>query len=604
MTDVAKSHVPHYDIYGHQHNSKPFKDSSHLLEKEAQVNHLKWFKPAPEIKSRSELLQARKGGRVPDVSYDFDRDGVVGQQDYFIGRCFDSDADGRLSTGERKRAEKALENGFLDKYMRGLDSTGQVMRGCAVKQRRGVITAADNTQDASAKTYPPHWNAHKHPDNSTRTALQLSRLAEARGAGVKAGEREFAARAPVEEPQPANAVTELRQCPFSHIRERAEADHQNSRVRAGLLPMNQPLNPEREYKTVGLERVEHPTFATRGQLLETRKEAMKRECEDLRAKGDECCVPLSVRRAEREAIEFEYRRPPAEPMTLTRLKDSRRRDKIEYDQNNFSFQRVAPRAYPKFSDQPDIPFWVSDAEFASTGTAPPRVISRTVSEPAFKVTEIPWKEEVRQTSETLPEAAHSLAAAGRASQVTLGSKTVKRWSTDLLERGQGRNQPRLFDSIQPVRIGPRDLEPLDYTSSMAPVREKALRDRAEARKQNANNPRQSQLWSPPMEAVASHTFQEAMTEALPVGRSGDWSAPVAAPSAPSRPGFRKTIVTAVMSEPSLRPAAPGFTPDMTKPREPRSFANTASVRLGQTGVRSGGFQHIDGTQLAKPLGKT
>jgi len=37
-------------------------------------------------------------------------DGVVGQLDYFIGKCFDQDADGRLTTGERRRAEKAIRD--------------------------------------------------------------------------------------------------------------------------------------------------------------------------------------------------------------------------------------------------------------------------------------------------------------------------------------------------------------------------------------------------------------------------------------------------------------------------------------------------------------
>ena len=34
-------------------------------------------------------------------------DGVVGQLDYFIGKCFDQDADGQLTTAEKRRAEKA-----------------------------------------------------------------------------------------------------------------------------------------------------------------------------------------------------------------------------------------------------------------------------------------------------------------------------------------------------------------------------------------------------------------------------------------------------------------------------------------------------------------
>ena len=32
---------------------------------------------------------------------------MVGQLDYFIGKCFDKDADGRLTSSERRRADKA-----------------------------------------------------------------------------------------------------------------------------------------------------------------------------------------------------------------------------------------------------------------------------------------------------------------------------------------------------------------------------------------------------------------------------------------------------------------------------------------------------------------
>lgn len=40
-------------------------------------------------------------------------DGVVGQLDYFIGKCFDQDADGRLTIRERRRAEK-VEMGLVE----------------------------------------------------------------------------------------------------------------------------------------------------------------------------------------------------------------------------------------------------------------------------------------------------------------------------------------------------------------------------------------------------------------------------------------------------------------------------------------------------------
>ncbi|CAE7803300.1 unnamed protein product [Symbiodinium sp. CCMP2456] len=337
---------------------------------------------------------------------------------------------------------QALENGFLDKYVRGSQvwpCWGLVDGPTAqIKQKRGVICGPDSANEASVSTYPPHFNAHHVPEHHTRTALNNSRKAEVKAAGLIAGENWAARCEPVLERQPPNHETHPRDCPIAHIRERAEGDHQLARVRGGLMPMSYPVNPERECKTVGMQRVEDPTFRTRGQLLETRKELMKRDNEELRLNGDEYYVPLSIRNGEREVEEFNFRRPKEEPMTLTRLKDNRLKDKIEYEMNHFSFPRSFPREYPKYSDHPDIPFWVSNAEDARIGSSPPQTLSRNHSEPAFKVTELPFGEEQRETYEAMPDSAKALAAGkmtlGR--QTELGSKTVKRWSTDMLERGQ------------------------------------------------------------------------------------------------------------------------------------------------------------------------
>lgn len=583
--------VPNYDMYGHPHYREPYKDKSYLLN--LQIRHPKWLDPAPDIKSRTELMQSRKRGRIPDPSYDFDGDGTVGQLDYFVGRSFDSDMDGRLTRSERGRAEKAVENGFLQKYIRGLEATGDVHRGSLLRQRRGVICSADCPAEASMSTYPPHFNSHKIPEHSTKTAMEISRKAELKGYGARLGE-EFAARcAPVPEPQPPTAVTEPRTCAISHIWERAEADHQVARVRAGLLPSSQPMNPERESKAPGLERVEKPYCATRGQLMETRKEAMKRECEDLRAKGDEICVPNSVRRGEQEALEFEFRRPHGEPMTLTRLQKDRKNARIEYDMAHFEHNTVQPRMYPKFSERPDVPFWVADAStFPATGYPTP-ALSRTVSEPVLKVTDVPFGEEVRDGRHGARGVSATDAPAGKpvsGSAARLGSKTVKRWSTDMIERGQGLNRPRLFDNIQPARIGPRDLESPDLTSSMEPIRSACLKQRALDRKKAADSPRRSKLWN---EATDSFDAAPRATGVIqfapdsPLARKGGRA-----------PKAKSTIVPLTSSEPLLRMAGGPGVLDKTdlKPREPRFFGtvvNTAPRAHSQTGVRCGGFQRFD-----------
>eukprot|EP00928_Gymnodinium_smaydae_P079406 TRINITY_DN63344_c1_g1_i1.p1 TRINITY_DN63344_c1_g1~~TRINITY_DN63344_c1_g1_i1.p1 ORF type:complete len:622 (-),score=104.31 TRINITY_DN63344_c1_g1_i1:36-1901(-) len=604
MAAATHSSVPNYNIFGHQHNMAPFKDKRHL---ESQpIRHARWLDAEkPNVRSRAELEQARKRGRIPDPSYDFDGDGVVGQLDYFIGRSFDKDADGRLTRSERGQAEKALANGFLDKYMRGLDTTGDVGRGSSLRQKRGHIVAVDNGAEASAASYPPHFNAHNVPPHATRTALSLSRKAELKGYGAACGERWARACAPVREPQPPNSTTEPRTCPVAHIRERAEADSQAARARAGLLPMTAPVNPERENRMAcGLDWQEAPLIATRSQLLETRKELMKRDCEELRAKGEDLFPPLSVRRAEKEAIEFEFRRPQGTPKTLTTLKDDRRRDRIEYDMTHFSNPQVYPREYPRYSDRPDVPFWVSDTDAmshrsgrsAAGSSTQVKAMARAYSEPVLKVNEVPWQHETRELHSDLPEAAHTAGAIldGK-SKPHYGSKTIKRFSADYIEHGQGRNKPRIFNQIVPLHVGPRDLEHLDVTSSMEPIRRKALLEQAEERKRNAVNPRTSRLWA-----------EHVQTETAPP--------PVATRRERTRPA---ATVAATVQKPMAAASGVRDLATYESQREPQTYGNYSGPRLGNAGhgttsagVRCGGFQKLDwipgrgGQTATGPVGRS
>ena len=61
---------------------------------------------------------------MPHISYDLDGDGQVGGRDYVIAKHFDKDGDGRLNTAEKQSAMKALEEGFENKFMWGLEQSG------------------------------------------------------------------------------------------------------------------------------------------------------------------------------------------------------------------------------------------------------------------------------------------------------------------------------------------------------------------------------------------------------------------------------------------------------------------------------------------------
>jgi hypothetical protein len=80
-----------------------------------------WLQKPSSI-SVNELRQKRK--TTPDISYDLDGDGVVSQKDYFLAKQFDTDKDGKLDSQEKKKAKKALESGFENKFMFGLERSG------------------------------------------------------------------------------------------------------------------------------------------------------------------------------------------------------------------------------------------------------------------------------------------------------------------------------------------------------------------------------------------------------------------------------------------------------------------------------------------------
>jgi hypothetical protein len=43
------------------------------------------------VKTNTELQEARRGAKIPDISFDLDGDGNVGGRDYVISKLFDKD---------------------------------------------------------------------------------------------------------------------------------------------------------------------------------------------------------------------------------------------------------------------------------------------------------------------------------------------------------------------------------------------------------------------------------------------------------------------------------------------------------------------------------
>ena len=143
-------YVPHYNVNGNQHHRVPFQDLSHVKD----TKKLSQFEKEPHYRTRTEMLEARQVSNMPHISYDCDGDGVVGSQDLVIAKYFDRDHKGSLTADESKAMHDAVANGFVNKFMWGLEQSG-AKRPFAVTQKRGKILSIDNGDDIGS-TYPEH----------------------------------------------------------------------------------------------------------------------------------------------------------------------------------------------------------------------------------------------------------------------------------------------------------------------------------------------------------------------------------------------------------------------------------------------------------------
>ena len=72
----------------------------------------------------TDLTANRRREYVPDISYDLDGDGIVGNRDLVLSKLFDKDGDGRLNAAERKNADEAIRNGIDDKMVWNVEQSG------------------------------------------------------------------------------------------------------------------------------------------------------------------------------------------------------------------------------------------------------------------------------------------------------------------------------------------------------------------------------------------------------------------------------------------------------------------------------------------------
>ncbi|CAD7945145.1 unnamed protein product [Amoebophrya sp. A25] len=599
--------VPNYDTFGHQHYKHPFRDKSNFYE-ERENNYWKtvcpWGTNATHQlnPTRTSLMESRKQQSVPHISYDIDGDGVVGARDYFIGKSFDKDRDDRLSESERKEAIKALKNGWLDQFSFGHDQAGS-KRPYPVVQRRGKIMTIDNGS-VMQETYPKHWNAETVPKHTTFTEMANDRTAELKMAANDKINKWCEENPRLVYEQPVSQEWSVKDPPIKRISERAEAEHQQARVRAGLQPVASFVNPDREMRAPGLEYNNSPEFKSRRELIEVRRGLQVADLEAARRHQEEQYIPLSVRKSKYEAACTKFRASQQTEKTLTQMKEQRRRERIEYDRRHFS---APEKAEFRYSDQDQ--YWFEtvrratneekgvsqeDADRIQGKTSADFARARSVPPPTFKVTEqIPYAHDTHAPHAEnidLPEHVEGGSIKERKSRCRAwhnGGKTKWKYTTDVIKTGGLRNAARLFDSMQPEKLSAVDFIPLDTYSSFEVIRKGAMRKHAELKAHTKD-----------------HGLKSRLSE-IPKNKKERGSAASLSGTGVNSRSHGSELPSMVVAN-ETRVGAPMMDRTSSLWRANTTGHNVAHFRAEDFGVRTGGFQRLEQVETIKgePLGIT
>jgi len=255
---------------------------------------------------------------------------------------------------------------------------------------------------------------------------------------------------------------------FTNTAQRRKASMQESRDRAGLDTVSQPVNPDRERQELSLRYVADPTVATVTELAASRKAKMRAEAAETRLMGEPLHIPQDERHGMREYAEHQFRRPVGGD-TLTQLKNRRRQAKVEYDMSNFG---VPLKEHPRYSEQSE-PWWTLQPTYVSEPQCALDVMAQR--ELTQKVTAIVHEFRRADGSDTSFESKVRTVAPDVRPSVArdkLGSKTVARWSSMFVPESLQSASFRLFDGLREAPVNSTDAAPLRNFSSFKTVKEK------------------------------------------------------------------------------------------------------------------------------------
>ena len=346
-----KNHIPpKYDIYGYLKPFEKRKEDMAILEEKDKIK-IPWSMKNTNksgAMTRSDLLNIRKKERLPDPSYDLDKDGYVGNVDLVLSKRFDVDNDGKLNEKEKKAAYDGISKGVENEYIWNVDNQGG-LRDFRLLQKRGKFIDAEDFWPIR-ETYPEHPLSKMKPHCATFTELQKLRKEEyAKHVNKRLAEFEeknpaklvFASNNDLNENFRKNKPL------FTSMQQIKDDLNKKARVKCGLEKDTYDVRDRKKHP--GLDYVYDPKFKTNNDLknfyrnenLEESKKIAK-----IKFKND------IERLEEREDEIFSKLYQEKEGKTYSKIREEERKKINEYNIKTFSNETIGVHGHelPKFAE--------------------------------------------------------------------------------------------------------------------------------------------------------------------------------------------------------------------------------------------------------------
>ena len=359
------NHIPpKYDLYGFLKPLEKRKEDMSILENKEKIK-IPWCTQNSNksgAMTRTELLELRRKEKIPDISYDLDKDGYVGGRDLVIAKRYDIDKDGKLNDQEKKAAYEGLANNVEDNYLWNIDNQGG-KRQFRLLQKRGKFIDAEDFWPIR-ETYPVHPMSNITPHCATLSELKKLRKEEnINQINKQLSEYEeknpskllYSSNNQIQNEENIQNNLNFKKPLFSSIQQIKDDQLKNARIKCGLEPEfidNRDLK-----KHPGLEYVYNPHFKTQKEIKDSLKKESLEESKKLANINHKSDID---RLNEREDEIFAKLYIDKEGLTYSKIKDQKRKEINEYNIKTFSHQALGVHGHelPKFSEsETNKEFW-------------------------------------------------------------------------------------------------------------------------------------------------------------------------------------------------------------------------------------------------------